>query len=208
MQVRNFVFEDGGWLLEGMHTFEPGDPLTVVHDSFEHIDSTEGLEAELRAFGAMWWLRGETAWWSRFPGSEPRPEQVMYYDIAKFIIENDFFIDNVGKRFKLEDEEEEFLTLLRKLVEEAIEREVQYLSKPVARKVIQEAASTAMDWLRVGYRAARRKYPDNFAVADLMYDIYMRVRNLHVRAYEGSTLQLKYTLNGKFLQVYLDGELQ
>ncbi|WNV49502.1 hypothetical protein [Pseudomonas phage L15] len=208
MQVRNFVFEDDGWLMEGMHTFEPGDPLTVVHDSFEHIDSTEGLEAELRAFGAMWWLRGETAWWSRFPGSEPRPEQVMYYDIAKFIIENDFLIDNVGKRFKLEDEEEEFLTLLRKLVEEAIEREVQYLDKPVARKVIQEAASTAMDWLRVGYRAARRKYPDNFAVSDLMYDIYMRVRQLHVRAYEGSTLQLKYTLNGKFLQVYLDGELQ
>ncbi|WJY90804.1 hypothetical protein phiPA13_26 [Pseudomonas phage phiPA1-3] len=208
MQVRNFIYEDGGWMLEGMHTFEPGDPLTVVHDSFEHIDSTEGLEAELRAFGAMWWLRGETAWWSRFPGSEPRPEQVMYYDIAKFIIENDFFIDNVGKRFKLEDEEEEFLTLLRKLVEEAIEREVQYLYKPVARKVIQEAASTAMDWLRVGYRAARRKYPDNFAVSDLMYDIYMRVRQLHVRAYEGSTLQLKYTLNGKFLQVYLDGELQ
>ncbi|WNV46212.1 hypothetical protein [Pseudomonas phage PASB7] len=208
MQVRNFVFEDGGWLMEDMHTFEPGDPLTVIHDSFEHIDSTEGLEAELRAFGAMWWLRGETDWWSRFPGSEPRPEQVMYYDIAKFIIENDFLIDNVGKRFKLGDEEEEFLSLLRKLVEEAIEREVQYLSKPVARKVIQEAASTAMDWLRVGYRAARRKYPDNFAVADLMYDIYMRVRQLHVRAYEGSTLQLKYTLNGKFLQVYLDGELQ
>lgn len=206
MQVRNFTYEDGGWVLDGMDTFDPGDSLTVVHDSFEHIDSTEGLEAELRAFGAMWWLRGETAWWSRFPGSEPRPEQVMYYDIAKFIIENDFLIDNVGKRFKLEDEEEEFLSLLRKLVEEAIEREVQYYDKPVARKVIQEAASIAMDWLRVGYRAARRKYPDNFAVADLMYDIYMRVRNLHVRAYEGSTLQLKYTLNGKFLQVYLDGE--
>ncbi|WLJ70999.1 hypothetical protein [Pseudomonas phage vB_PaeP_YL2] len=208
MQVRNFTFEDGGWLMDGMHTFEPGDPLTVIHDSFEHIDSTEGLEAELRAFGAMWWLRGETAWWCRFRQTEERPEHVMYYDIAKFVIENDFLIDNVGKRFKLGDEEEEFLEILRKLVEEAMERESQYLNKLVARGVINQASVLAMDWLRVGYRAARRKYPDNFAVADLMYDLYKKVRYITRDAYEGSTLQLKYTLNGKFVQVYLDGELR
>ncbi|UVN14397.1 hypothetical protein FBPa1_0042 [Pseudomonas phage vB_PaeP_FBPa1] len=208
MQVRNFTFEDGGWLMDGMHTFEPGDPLTVIHDSFEYIDSTEGLEAELRAFGAMWWLRGETAWWSRFRQTEERPEHVMYYYIAKFVIENDFLIDNVGKRFKLGDEEEEFLEILRKLVEEAMERESQYLNKLVARSVIHQASVLAMDWLRVGYRAARRKYPDNFAVADLMYGLYKKVQYVTPMAWEGSTLQLKYTLNGKFLQVYLDGELQ
>ncbi|SBT96800.2 hypothetical protein P3P1_25 [Pseudomonas aeruginosa] len=208
MQVRNFTFEDGGWLMDGMHTFEPGDPVTVIHDSFEHIDSTEGLEAELRAFGAMWWLRGETAWWSRFRQAEERPEHVMYYDIANFIMENDFLIDNVGKRFKLGDEEEEFLEMLRKLVEEAMERDSQYRNKPVARSVLHQASVLAMDWVRVGYRAARRKYPDNFAVADLMYDLYERVRYISHDAYEGSTLQLKYTLNGKYVQVYLDGELR
>ncbi|AKC04823.1 hypothetical protein YH30_81 [Pseudomonas phage YH30] len=206
MQVRNFIYEDGGWVLDGMDTFDPGDAMTVVHDSFEHIDSTEGLEAELRAFGAMWWLRGETDWWCRFPRMDPRPEQVMYYDIATFIRENDFLIDNVGKRFKLGVDEENFLDVLRKLVEDALERDSQYLDKPVAKKVIQEAASTAMDWLRVGYRAARRKYPDNFAVADLMYDIYSRVYALNFRALEGSMLQLKYTLSGKFVEISLNGE--
>ena len=79
--IRRFNWEDGrshpssrgleGWLMKGFETLDPTLGFGVAHDALEHFDATLGADAEMMAFGAILWGRGDS-------GFKFGPNGVMY----------------------------------------------------------------------------------------------------------------------------------
>lgn len=62
---RNRITGMMGWVPEPLPQFDAGTAFHVAHDVLEHVNETDAsLEAEMRAFGATIYLRGETGYWS------------------------------------------------------------------------------------------------------------------------------------------------
>lgn len=69
---RNTATKKLGWRPIDMKDYDPVDPLTTVHDCFEHFPHTEvgGVQDEFLAQGAMMRLRLEGGWWGPFHTSK------------------------------------------------------------------------------------------------------------------------------------------
>lgn len=74
--IRRFTWTDGhddddgleGWRMDGFETLGTAQGFGLAHDALEHFDATLGMDAEMKAFGAILWGRVDYGWQSKGVG--------------------------------------------------------------------------------------------------------------------------------------------
>lgn len=172
-----------GWIMKGMDNFDPVltkyDSVQLTHDILEHFNSTDtSLEAEFLAFGSMLYLRGEGDWWA---GVNDRgnndPGYVMSSDMAYFVrnaVDSEIHLNTPPRRpRRLDDDLEHILHVLRNHARRFI---ADFSDDALKRRDMRTMLDTALDWVRVGYRKANRRWRLPIHERIELFDTVMKVR--------------------------------
>ena len=146
-----------GWILDGMPHFDASYGLTVAHDCLEHFDLGDQITDEWQAFGAMLYGRGMCG---SLYGPYHTTASNMASDIVRFLADT------------------EFTTPVRRTTrhwDDCVEDELAQLGREILKGIRSEYDScgwdglpkgkdrtnlvrNVLDWVRVGYRRAERRW--------------------------------------------------
>ena len=181
--IRKFRWTDGsdndmgldGWnpiWIPASAQFSPGDskfPVSMLHDMLEHTIKEDGsLASEMRALGAMTWMRGETGFdFCPYQRHFPNILANEIYDVLERAWDTD--LDQVLVKpprtlaLRNQNATEEIFQEIRKYLawngrvcdhREALENE-----EGSPRFAIESSElDHALDWIRIGYRAAIKRF--------------------------------------------------
>lgn len=156
-----------GWIPKGMPDFNAlNTAYGLVHDVMEHTDRDDGsLAHELRAFGAMLYIRGDSGWFYRSGGVGGYVSNV-YSELGDLLVAGFSGVTKSGSesgariweppptRPLPDDSEHELQEAIRKAVgyvnEYGHPDEELTLSTPVVQQ--------ALGWMRSGYRLCKRRF--------------------------------------------------
>lgn len=90
--IRHFTWTDGhddengieGWRMRGFEELDTVQGFGLAHDALEHFDATLGMDAEMKAFGAILWGRIDYGWRSSSRGRLTTIDD-LGYDIQRFL---------------------------------------------------------------------------------------------------------------------------
>lgn len=90
--IRRFTWTDGddddngleGWRMDGFETLDTVQGFGLAHDALEHFDATLGMDAEMKAFGAILYGRIDYGWRPARGGRGTNLEDLQY-DIQRFL---------------------------------------------------------------------------------------------------------------------------
>ena len=164
MITRTFICEEHeefgglGWRPENIPNADPLSGMTVAHDCMEHFKSDNGgLEAELMAFGASLHVREAGGWYYNQPNSQGAAYN-MSGEIAEFMLKiklGEEYLMTAPRTYALsdgmEDTVQEVILMAKKSFREEYEDEEELNSRTI---------KTFIDWLRIGYRKAIKRYGD------------------------------------------------
>ncbi len=196
LHSRVFVREQNGWKLADMPSFDPVSlAYGVAHDTLEHLDNREGIEAEMMAFGAIYQFRILSDWWSQFPTRKPVDlAQIVMIDVFRFLREQDFDIkpcpsDDLGDTAMLSF----FSRMFTYLGDEMAHTETP--DKELRR--VQNAYWTACKWIAKGRRRVTKRFHGHEPVAlrGLFENITNRVEMLSIGSKPGDILNVNYCTN-------------
>ncbi len=197
-----------GWIPKGFPEFNAGKGMLVAHDVLEHFTDDSGtLEAEIRALGAMVFIRGEGGYfWNK--GSIHGPGKNLGADLAKFYDELSDGMHSCYDEFSMPprtcrlDTEGDYI--IEEALEEAkklfrLEQEYNRNDNPIDLKEPKEWERKMRGWLRIGYRKAVKRYckAEPYACSELFRHIEMAVDNIYADFSQGDILTIK--VNPKML---------
>lgn len=187
-----------GWIPTWFKHANAGEGLTVAHDALEHVAREQYLEGELQAFGAMYFIRGKSSWWANYIpyANKLDPVEIMGGAFGlifqEFIWGNQTLLAPKRRTYRLNcPTDEEMIQAIvdrgwRSIVDEHgdSERLDEILSTENRRRTV--------DWLRIGFRKAERRYgADNYyRIADLFHQIMTEADARARLASEGDKLHV------------------
>jgi hypothetical protein len=194
-------FGGEGWIPTRFPNFNASSGLGVAHDTLEHFaNDDESLAAEMRALGAMIYLRGEGGY---FVNRNSRtPEANIGADIAHFLEElsngdhsdyGDF--PTPPRTCSLNDNANEMLEVGLKEGKKVfiIEMAFQDDSERYSNHDVDLWLDKMRGWMRIGYRKAVKRYHHNcpYETAYLFERIQKEVDARHKRADLGEILTVR-----------------
>lgn len=206
MDGRRYVFEMSsdsdawGWRPTWFANAKAGGPAFVMHDVMMHVEPPDGtLEAELQAFGADLYIRGEGRMAERLIGCSwaeiVGPELSVLYRDALDPEQPKAKWPQVapphGKRLLASDYAERQLRAAFDLASDWLADEPDVDALDVRRHYRGGLAGPAVGWLRCGYLAARRFYSPHAptVIADLAEGLANTAAE-HLQAYAGKPARL------------------
>lgn len=163
---RKFIYEEhrehGGfgfrplWLPNA----DPASGMTVAHDVLEHFPHDNGsVDHEFKAFGAMMFVRGVCGWWAEQGSYYPDPAKQVggdFYDLLSRVHEGDENLNPPGIVPPLRQYDD----LLQRVAKAGCEEATKELQNGYDPKecVSPEEHDRILGWMRLGFRAARRRY--------------------------------------------------
>ena len=157
---------------------------------------TPYLADEIKAFGAMLFIRGESYWWHNQGKSEGYATNVSYeiYDFMKKLKDDELYLDAPPVTKKItssefaEDELTKTLAKIKKYAKSDKEHDDDWLTQ----KEVVAYFNQFKHWMRVGYRNAIKRYGTNNAdeVAWLFTEV-MNETKRHKYGEYGQTLKVK-----------------
>lgn len=169
-----------GWRPMWNEWGEPGVGMTVAHDILEHrLRDDDSIEHELRAFGAMAYVRGRSSYWGfARPGTDyPKIAENTAYELARLVrrqreeLGRAFLLPRRYPHTPIHDE-----AMLEDMVECAENRfDEEGLTEPMS----PDERTAILAWLREGYRWAREFYRPFFPNdAEGLAHLFMQVEQL------------------------------
>lgn len=140
-----------GWRPVDMPNADPLMGMTVAHDLMEHFRGDNGgVEAEFMALGAALYIRGEGGFFSesRYTPAESVAADVP--DLMRHIVHEGFSLNPAPHRTRATEETEPCDAVLQAV---EFENGDDGIADEWAR-----SKWNALDWLRIGYRKAKRRY--------------------------------------------------
>lgn len=194
-----------GLIAQGMKVMadEPmasNDGALIAHDLIEHINGLKAIgsiDDELEALGAVWFVRGQFG--------ELRRRQFAYRDVCESIgydVMNlgMIYMRKVGFRNPAPDtraghEETTFQEILRHGKDTLI-RELECNDDEIDHDRMAEYFDDAIHYIRTGYRKARKKYGEGYAINNVFWNIADAV-DPHAKSceFEGQLFELTYDQN-------------
>lgn len=186
------------------------DPLTngfgIAHDAMEHKDlSDSSLEAEVMAFGAMLYVRGENGWFAEQQrGTHYSYQEIMGGDLATPICDSWKDPDRcplpeiVGFEQPLDDQDDDIRQIARLAVAETLQVVPDRLDERVCLSELVHLRRNLADWLRRGYRDAVQRFGDTpqWMVGELFKNMADAVdgksRHYCREEYQGTTMTITY----------------
>lgn len=182
---RHESFEDLGLRLGWRPDFDPAHGLQTAHDLLEHLDEDDDLDGEVRAFGAMIWVRAQTNWWGtrvwdgcsnpadnvavelyqfvgqalfqdRFELSEPDIEDLMVLDEHQTPAWVSLLLERVWDRWEKFIEDDK-MAFAHWMAQDK-EVGLGKARKKVRRKMTRAWRRMVRPWVRVGYARAHKHY--------------------------------------------------
>lgn len=184
-----------GLAVEGMPSVAT-EGLQIAHDLIEHqngIAAIGGIDDELEALGALWYVRGQFGSLRRDGrGSAYTVHQNIAADVANMFTDslNGSYVAP-ALRTRIHGDDDDFRKILKE-AREIIESEAKYDDR-VTRRNTDEFLRAACSRLRIGYRKAARRFGSAIAAHDLFWRIADAVqpyaRNCEI---EGQQFLLSY----------------
>ncbi len=180
-----------GWRPKNDYDADPLSGMATAHDTLEHFEDDIGrISDELQAFGAMMWGRGEGGWfWQNTmycPGANMASDLPELY--SHYHHQGMYFGPAPRRTNRLNDECECWLDKFRsQSIRNA--KDMYGVDMSDVRRFI----GWCRDWMRIGYRRARRRFR-NISACQFTYafeEISRRADKLLTHAYEGMTLTIK-----------------
>lgn len=194
VHTRVFVREANGWKLADMPSFDPVSlAYGVAHDTLEHLDNREGIEAEMMAFGAIYQFRVLSDWWSQFSLNRTYDlAQVVLIDVMRFLRENSYVIQECPTH-DLGDVglQTFFNAMARRLGEELDHTGVTAMTD---RRQAANAFWMACRWMAKGRRRVTKRFHGHepMALRGLFENVTNRVELLSVGCKPGDILNVNY----------------
>lgn len=196
-----------GWMPAWMRGANALGHEIVAHDVMEHLsnDSCQYVD-ELQALGASIYIRSETGWYSyTMPNNINETWQhlgsTLHLDIIRASSGN---FRAPPRTVRLDDETEDEMT---RAVDEAFRlthsemHEEDRLALPL-RDVLRQRM---IGWMRIGYRAARKAFPDQHGAMQMYRDIGKAVR--YFGGFEGQEITVRVNSGAmKFSVKSMEGE--
>ncbi len=147
-----------GWRSKHVYDFDPLPGMAVAHDILEHFaDTTANADDEFQAFGSILYVRGLGGYFSRksrySPGSNLASDVP---EIARHVVHGEATMKAAPKKTKpLSVEVEGWIAeALREGRRECVEQ----FDDPDDMAVIDEMLKQAVDWIRIGFRRAEKRF--------------------------------------------------
>ena len=163
-----------GWIMKGKPNFNASTGNGIAHDCLEHFrNDGDDLDAEMRAFGSMLWIRVETGWFFNNGRGTLSAADNLGSDIARFLEQmqhGELNLPKPGRTARLDDcmEDEIEAVIIEALkmanAEMQCNADEDYQPAPFERGW---ETDRMIGWMRIGYRkcAQRWKHSDAHSVA-------------------------------------------
>jgi hypothetical protein len=181
------------------------DGLLIAHDVLEHVNGPHRIGSitdELEALGAIWYVRGQFHDLRRDSiGSAYGPHENVAADVTRMF--RDYFhggsLDHYlprTLRCEVDDDLQEVMEAARRNYRGEVDPEPSELHEYAkARRIYDRIALARM---RIGYRKAKRMYPDAHRVNALFWEITDAVNPRIKGCFEGQQFELRYGIrNGR-----------
>lgn len=189
MHKKTFVCEthqeygELGWRPQSNPNFDPLSGMAVAHDTLEHApNTTDSIEDELQAFGAMIHVRGYH-YFIRQGSYDPRPVYHMSGELA-MLLEKVHFGELAAiparKLTPCEDIQNDLIELVK-----MIRRELTFIDD--ALELTDAMARNLCAWITTGYLKARKRYA-NVDALTMFCEIEKRANDILKHANEGDQL--------------------
>lgn len=192
-----------GWILKGFPNFNVSSGLGIAHDTMEHFADGDGeMGAEMEAFGAMLYIRGESGWFYNKPGGRSFAES-LGDEISRFLEDVRHGVAQLrdpGKTYRLSDEtENELQELLRRGIRVANHNLNEDLFDLGDTYTSGRDTDRMLGWMRKGYRRAVKRYAGN--CSDELAYAFDQVVDATKRRYGEYGDELHVNVNNKTLKV-------
>ena len=164
-----------GWKLAGDNKMDPLAGMAVAHDTLEHFpgDDATTIEGEFKALGAALWIRGDGQYWARHSAMNPRAGSHILADIETIwglYDSGDATFRKAPRTVPLTEEPEVEIAFAVKRATEQLAHNADHDEDEAARR---EFVQDSVGWLRIGYRAAKRRYAglQAYWVCDMFHEI-------------------------------------
>jgi len=172
---------------------EPLAGMTIAHDILEHFPNAHGTaEEEYMALGATMLVRSQ---WSERRGTMEENLASEFATVYKWSEQHCLPMIPVNKKIRNLDEEiEETLRRTRRFAIMSMESEILYDDDETEESVrfLEEYADAALDWIRVGYRKATRRYRNVPAI--FLGSVFKQIS-------DGVELALKRAVEGQLVKI-------
>lgn len=192
-----------GWVIRGMDGFYPVGGNGFAHDCLEHLDETVGIEAEMRAFGSILWVRGITGYFEQY-GSRHGAAYNMASDITQFLTDSGLKCEmpvdfHTSPQYGILEDGEGIITEILSTVIRDIPGEFEsQWDKEIDKEKLSQSLGAVCAWIRFGYRQCERRY-GKWSTADQMAWIYSEIvkafdKNFSIVGDVGESLEFKYNI--------------
>jgi len=170
------------------------DGIQIAHDLIEHQNGVRAIGSvhdELQALGAIWFVRGQHGYLRRNDPGYYTPEQNLGSDVARQALDFGWHgsLGGIIPRNRAGDCEEVFQEILE-YGRQSYRQEVKYDEAPAYDP--REYFEAVVPLLRMGYRKARRRFPDANVANTMFFSIQEAVQGCHVE-FEGQRFKLRYS---------------